>query len=171
MRRALAGSAVMLSALGAAFGCKGRAARTHDGASQNTMRIGDPCNPPYTILVKHLVPPEKNPYPPSDALAQRRVRLANEAIAAFYTKQPDELALREHLKVLHDAGLDDTTKGPDAFEFQGKSSECLRDVTCWSKDYAFLKRLAGLASSLPPCASTGVSAARTSRVMDDALAS
>ena len=145
-------SALVFTAWGGAFGfgCKRPAAGTHDEAAESARRGGDPCNPPYMILVKHLIPPEKNPYPPSDALAQKRVQLASEAIAAFYTTKLDEAALRERMKVPHDASLDDATKGPDAFEFQGKSLACLRDIDCWSKDYAFLKRIAGLASSSPP---------------------
>jgi len=143
----------MLAALGFLLGaasCRGRTTGPQDEALELKRPGHDPCNPPTTILVKHLVPPAQNPYPPADALAQKRVALATETIRAFYTTRLDQAALAPRANVPHDAGLDDFTKGPDAFEFQLKSADCLGNLDCWSKDYPFLKRVIGLASSSPP---------------------
>lgn len=143
----------LLAALGfllGSAGCKDRTTGPHDEALELKRPGRDPCNPPTTILVKRLVPPAQNPYPPADPLAQKRVALAAATIRAFYTTRLDEAALVPRANVPHDAGLDDFTKGPDAFEFQHKSAACLGNVDCWSKDYAFLKRIIGLASSSPP---------------------
>jgi hypothetical protein len=45
-----------------------------------SARADDPCNPPREILVKRVLPPARNPYPPTDAGDQKRVQLALEAI-------------------------------------------------------------------------------------------
>jgi hypothetical protein len=111
---------------------------------------GDPCNPPREILVKRVVPPDTNPYPPKDEKDKKRVRLAETAVRTFFSSRLDEAALRARLKAPHDPALDDTQKAWGAFDYQGKRESCLKDVECWSKDYVFLRRIAGLASMSPP---------------------
>lgn len=110
----------------------------------------DPCNPPREILVKRVVPPSKNPYPPDNDLDRARVQLTDTVVRSFYTTRLDEAALRERMKVPHDPALDDPRPGPEAFPFTAKSGTCLADPACWSADYAFLRRVAGLASMYPP---------------------
>ena len=110
----------------------------------------DPCNPPREILVKRIVPPSENPYPPDNDLDRARAALTESVVRAFYASRLDEAELRERMQVPHDPALDDPRPGPEAFPFTVKSASCLADVACWSKDYAFLRRIAGLASMSPP---------------------
>lgn len=110
----------------------------------------DPCNPPKQILVKRVVPPSANPYPPETEGDRARTALAEAIITGFYSARLDESELRRRLQVPHDPALDDPRPGPEAFPFAAKSAACLRDIVCWSKDYAFLRRVVGLASMSPP---------------------
>jgi hypothetical protein len=110
---------------------------------------GDPCNPPREIVVKKVEPPDDNPYPPKTEKDTKRVRLAEATVRAFYTSRLDEAPLRERMKAPHDAELDDDKKGWNAFPYVGKREACVRSVECWSKDYAFLRRVASVASMYP----------------------
>ena len=110
----------------------------------------DPCNPPKETLVKRVVPPSDNPHPPESEGDKARAALAEVVVRSFYTTRLDELDLRERMKVPHDPALDDMRPGPEAFPFAVKTAACLGDIACWSKDNAFLRRIAGLASMSPP---------------------
>jgi len=119
-------------------------------AACNRSSAVDLCSSPTTIVDKRVVPPAENPYPPTTPADGKRVRLAEATVHAFFGTRLDEAGLRGRARRPHDHAFDDTTKGPDAFHFADKEIDCVGDVECWSGDYPFLLRAAGLASLSPP---------------------